>query len=74
MAKKRINSEGTVLLLASEIRHRAQNPVGGKRRTISGKIRREVELKLRDALAKRDTNTCEKRTTVSKSNNIAILA
>ena len=60
MAKKRINGEGTVLYVASEKRYRAQYPAGGKRRTISGKTRREVELKLRDALAKRDTNTLEK--------------
>ena len=60
MAKKRINGEGTVWYVASEKRYRAQYPAGGKRRTISGKTRREVELKLRDALAKRDTNTLEK--------------
>jgi hypothetical protein len=60
MAKKRINGEGTVWFVASEKRYRAQYPAGGKRRTISGKTRREVELKLRDALAKRDTNTLEK--------------
>ena len=60
MAKKRINGEGTVWYVPSEKRYRAQYPVGGKRRTISGKTRREVELKLRDALAKRDTNTLEK--------------
>ena len=46
--------------VASEKLFRAQYPAGGKRRTISGKTRREVELKLRDALAKRDTNTLEK--------------
>lgn len=60
MAKKRINGEGTVWYVPSEKRYRAQYPAGGKRRTISGKTRREVELKLRDALAKRDTNTLEK--------------
>lgn len=60
MAKKRINGEGTVWYVASEKRYRAQYPAGGKRRTISGKTRREVELKLRDALVKRDTNTLEK--------------
>jgi integrase len=49
-----------VWYVASEKRYRAQYPAGGKRRTISGKTRREVELKLRDALAKRDTNTLEK--------------
>jgi len=60
MAKKRINGEGTVWYAPPEKRSRAQYPVGGKRRTISGKTRREVELKLRDALAKRNTNTLEK--------------
>lgn len=45
MAKKRINGEGTVWYVASEKRYRAQYPVGGKRRTISGKAKREVELK-----------------------------
>jgi integrase len=60
MAKKRINGEGTVWYVPSEKRYRAQYPVGGKRRTISGKTRREVELKLREALAKRDTNTLER--------------
>jgi len=74
MVKKRINGEGNVWLLASGKRYRAQYPVGGERRTIGGKTRREVELKLRDALAKRDTNSCEKRTTVSKSNDMDILA
>jgi hypothetical protein len=60
MAKKRINGEGTAWYVASEKRYRAQYLAGGKRRTISGKTRREVEFKLRDALAKRDSNTLEK--------------
>jgi len=46
MAKKRINSEGTVWHLASEKRYRAQYPAGGKRRTISGKTRRQIEANL----------------------------
>jgi len=60
MAKKRISGEGTVRYVASEKRYRAQYPAGGKRRTISGKTRREVDFKLRDTLAKRDSNTLEK--------------
>jgi integrase len=60
MAKKRINGEGTVWYAASEKRYRAQYPVGDKRRSLSGKTRREVELKLRDALAKRDSHTLER--------------
>lgn len=57
MAKKQINGEGIFWYVASEKRYTAQYPAGGKRRTISGKTRREVELKLIDALAKRNTNT-----------------
>jgi hypothetical protein len=60
MAKKRINGEGTVWYVASEKRYGAQYLARVKRRTISGKTRREVVLKLRDALVKRDTNTLEK--------------
>jgi len=44
-----------VLFVASEKRSRAQYPAGGKSRNISGKTSRDVELKLRDALAKRNT-------------------
>lgn len=60
MAKKRINGEGNVWYVASEKHYRAQYPAGGKRRTTIGKTRSEIELKLGDALAKRDTNTLEK--------------
>ena len=60
MAKKRINGEGTVWYVASEKRYRAQYPAGGKCRTTSGKTMCEVELKLRDDLAKRNMNTLEK--------------
>ena len=60
MEKKRLNGAGTVWYVESEKRYRAQYPAEGKRRTISGKNRREVEFKLCDALAKRDTNTLEK--------------
>jgi len=52
MAKKRINSEVNPWYVASEKRYIDQYPTGGKRRTISGKTRRELELKLIDALAK----------------------
>lgn len=49
-----------VCYAASEKRYRAQFRAGGKSRTLGGKTRREVELKLRDALAKRVTNALEK--------------
>jgi hypothetical protein len=44
---------------------KAQDTAGGKRRTIGGKIRCEVELKLRGAQAKWNTNTLEKARRVS---------
>jgi len=59
MAKKRIDGEGTVWYAASKKRYRAQYPVGKQRRSLSGKTRREVELKLEEALVKRDSHTLE---------------
>ena len=67
MAKKRVNGEGTVWYVPSERRYRAQYPVNGVRRTLSGKTRREVELKLREALSKRDNHTLEKTRKASET-------
>jgi len=60
MAKTRINDEGTMGFVVFEKRFRAPYQAGGNSRTISGKTRREVEPKVRDALAKREMNTLEK--------------
>ena len=57
MAKKRINGEGTVWFVPSEKRYRDQYPVGGKRKTTSRKSRCEVDLKLHETPAKRDSKT-----------------
>jgi hypothetical protein len=49
-----------VWYLASEKLYRAQYLAVGETGTLSGKTWCEVELKLRDDLAKRDSNTLEK--------------
>lgn len=60
MASKRTNGEGTIWNVAFEKRYRAQYLAGGKRRTIIGRAKRKVELKIRDELARRGTNLLEK--------------
>lgn len=56
---RRINGEGTVWHVPSEKRWRGAYYVGGTRRTLSGKDRKTVEVKLREALTARDNNTLE---------------
>ena len=57
---RRINGEGTVWYVKSEKRWRGQYfDQNKKRRTISGKERKVVEVKLREALTSRDNQTLE---------------
>ena len=66
MVKRRSNGEGTIWYASKEGRYRAQYPDAmGRRRTITGKTRKEVEQKLRVALNKRDSNTLEEMTSIA---------
>ena len=66
MAKRRSNGEGTIWYAEKEARYRAQYPdAEGRRRTLTGKTRKEVEKQLRIALTKRDSNTLEEMTSVA---------
>ena len=66
MATRRSNGEGTIWYAKSEGRFRAQYPdATGRRRTITGKTRKDVEKKLRIALTKRDSNTLEEMSSIA---------
>ena len=66
MATRRSNGEGTVWYAKTEGRFRAQYPdANGHRRTITGKTKRDVEIKLRAALTKRDSNTLEEMPSIA---------
>jgi integrase len=66
MATRRSNGEGTIWYAKSEGRFRAQYPdASGRRRTITGKTRKDIEKKLRIALTKRDSNTLEEMSSIA---------
>jgi len=66
MATRRSNGEGTIWYAKSEGRFRAQYPdAHGRRRTLTGKTKRDVEKKLREALNKRDSNTLEEMASIA---------
>ena len=66
MATRRSNGEGTIWYAKSEGRFRAQYPdANGRRRTLTGKTKRDVEKKLREALNKRDSNTLEEMASIA---------